>query len=91
MLWLIIGLIVGAGVLALALWSNNRGVSIKWYDWLIGVIGLLLLIFTIQNYFGSNAELEPTAANLFLLVTGLPAIILMVIAWQLIARRAKAG
>jgi hypothetical protein len=91
MLWLILGLIVGAGILAVALWSNNRGVSIKWYDWVIGVIGLLLLLFTIQNYFGSNAELEPTAANLFLLVTGLPAIILMVIAWQLIARRAKAS
>ena len=91
MLWLIIGLIVGAAVLALALWSNNRGVSIKWYDWVIGLVGLLLLIFTIQNFFGSNAEFEPTAANLFLLVTGLPALILLVIAWQLIARRAKAG
>jgi hypothetical protein len=91
MLWLIAGLIVGAAILALVMWSNNRGVSIKWYDWVIGVIGLLLLLFTIQNYFGSNAELEPTAANLFLLVTGLPAIILMVIAWQLIARRAKAS
>jgi hypothetical protein len=90
-MWLIVGLVVGAAILALALWSNNRGVSIKWYDWVIGVIGLLLLLFTIQNYFGSNAELEPTAANLFLLVTGLPAIILMVVAWQLITRRARTG
>ena len=91
MLWLILGLIVGAAILALALWSNNRGISIKWYDWVIGLVGLMLLLFTVQNYFGSDAELEPTAANLFLLVTGLPAIILMVIAWQLIARRARAG
>jgi hypothetical protein len=91
MLWLILGLIVGAAILALALWSNNRGVAIKWYDWVIGLVGLVLLLFTIQNYFGSNAELEPTAANLFLLVTGLPAIILMGVAWGLIARRAKAG
>ena len=91
MLWLILGLIVGAAILALALWSNNRGVSIKWYDWVIGLVGLMLLLFTIQNFFGSNAELEPTAANLFLLVTGLPAIILLVVAWQLIARRARAS
>ena len=90
-MWLIVGLIVGAAILALALWSNNRGVSIKWYDWVIGLVGLLLLLFTIQNFFGSNPELEPTAANLFLLVTGLPAIILMVIAWQLITRRARTG
>ena len=88
-MWLIVGLLVGAGVLAVALWSNNRGVSIKWYDWLIGVIGLLLLLFTVQNFFGSNSELEPTAANLFLLVTGLPAIILMAVAWQLITRRSR--
>ena len=91
MLWLILGLVVGAAILALVMWSNNRGVSIKWYDWVIGLVGLLLLLFTIQNFFGSNAELEPTAANLFLLVTGLPAIILLVVAWQLIARRARAS
>jgi hypothetical protein len=90
-MWLIAGLIVGAAILALVMWSNNRGVSIKWYDWVIGIVGLLLLLFTIQNYFGSNAELEPIAANLFLLITGLPSLILLAVAWQLITRRQRAG
>ena len=88
-MWLIVGLAVGAGVLALALWANGHSVSLKWYDWVIGVIGLLLLLFTVQNYFASNVELEFTAANLFLLVTGLPAIILLAVAWQLITRRTR--
>lgn len=53
--------------------------------------GLLLLLFTIQNFFGSFAELEPTAAWMFWLVTGLPAIILLGVAWQLAWRRNRAA
>ncbi len=90
-MWLIIGLIVGAAVLALALWLHGRNIKVTWYEWLIGAIGLLLLLFTIQNLVGSFAELEPTAAYMFLLVTGLPALILLAISWQLVARRQRAG
>ena len=90
-MWLIIGLIAGAAVLGLVLWMRGKDVSVKWYEWLIGAIGLLLLLFTIQNYAGSLAELESTAANMFLLVSGLPAIILLAVSWQLVARRQRAG
>ena len=88
-MWLIIGLLAGAAVLALVMWMRNNNIALKWYDCVIGIIGLLLLLFTIQNFFASQVELEPAAANLFLLVTGLPAIILLVVAWQLIARRQR--
>jgi len=90
-MWLIIGLIAGAAVLGLVLWMRGKDVSVKWYEWLIGAIGLLLLLFTIQNYAGSLAELESTAANMFLLVSGLPAIILLAVSWQLVARRQRAA
>jgi hypothetical protein len=90
-MWLIIGLIAGAAVLGLVLWLQSKNVSVKWYEWLIGAIGLLLLLFTIQNFAGSLAELESTAANMFLLVSGLPAVILLAVAWQLVARRQRAG
>jgi hypothetical protein len=79
-MWLIVGLIAGAGVLALVLWSNNRGISIKWYEWFIGIVGIALLLFTIQNYGASLNEFESGAATTFLLVTGLPAVILLAIA-----------
>ena len=88
-MWLIIGLIVGAAILGLALWMRNKGFSLTWYEWLIGAIGLILFLFTIQNFFGSQAELEPNAAMMFLLVTGLPALILLAVAWQLAARRSR--
>ncbi|RAL69871.1 Tetrachloroethene reductive dehalogenase TceA membrane-bound subunit [Dehalococcoides mccartyi] len=56
---------------------------------LIGAIGALMLLFTVQNYFGSLAEVEPKAASMFLLVVGLPGLVLLALAWQLAARRVK--
>ena len=88
-MWLVIGLIVGALILGLAMWLRSRSMSMTWYEWLIGIIGLALLLFTVQNYFGSQAELEPKAANMFLLVTGLPALILLAVTWQLVIRHKK--
>ena len=90
-MWLIIGLVAGAALLALVLWLRGRDIKVTWYEWLIGAIGLLLLLFTIQNLVGSLAELESTAAYMFLLVTGLPSLILLAVAWQLVARRQWAG
>ncbi len=79
-MWLIMGLIFGAGLVALFLWLRSRGIVVTWYEWLIGALGLLLLLFTIQNFVASFAEHEPTAAWRFLLVFGVPAIILLAIA-----------
>lgn len=85
--YIIIGLILGGGLLALALWLRARNIKTTWYDWLIGVIGAALLAFTIQNFFASFTELSPSAAWMFLLVTGLPALILFAVAGQLVWRR----
>ncbi|AII58491.1 dehalogenase [Dehalococcoides mccartyi] len=88
-MWLIIGLILGAAFLGLMMGLRTKKISLTWYEWLIGAIGVLMLLFTVQNYFGSLAEVEPKAAYLFLLVTGLPSLVLLAVAWQLAARRAK--
>ena len=85
-MWLVIDLIVGAALLWLVAFMKSKGMSFKWYEWVIGLIGLALLLFTIQNFFGSQAELEPKAANMFLLVTGLPAVILLVLTGVLATR-----
>jgi uncharacterized membrane protein YeaQ/YmgE (transglycosylase-associated protein family) len=89
-MWLVIGLIVGAGLLWLVSWMKSKNMAFKWYEWLLGVIGLAMLLFTIQNFFGSQAELEPKAASMFLLVTGLPAVILLVLTGVLAARHKAA-
>jgi len=90
-MWFAIAFVLGAGLVALVIWLRGSRVQVKWYEWLIGIIGLLLLIFTIQNLTGSLAEFNSTAAWLFLPITGLPALILLAVAWQLVARRQRAG
>lgn len=90
-MWFIIGLVLGALLLGLAMYMRSKNISLTWYEWLIGVAGLLLLLFTLQNFFGSLMELETTAAWMFLLIIGIPALVLMAVAWQLAARRIKAS
>ena len=82
-MWFIIGLVIGAGLLTLALWLHSRKIVVKWYEWLIGALGLLLLLFMIQNIVGSIAEMETTAAWQFLWLIGLPALTLLTLAWWL--------
>jgi len=80
------GIIATALVFWLYSWMKSKGRAFTWYEWIIGIIGLLLLFFTIQNWGGAQAELEPKAASMFLLVTGLPAVILLALTAALVAR-----
>jgi hypothetical protein len=79
-MWFIIALVIGAAVAALIFLLRSRGIRVSWYEWLIGIVGIALLLFTIQNYGASLNEFESGAATTFLLVTGLPAVILLAIA-----------
>ena len=90
-MWFIIALIVGAGVVGLVMWLRSQGVKISWYEWLIGIVGLGMLLFAIQNYQGFTAELEPSAPGLVLLVMGLPALVLIAIAGLLIWKRQRSA
>ncbi len=87
MLWFILGLVLGAGLLALIYLIITRKIVVKWYEWLLGAIGLLLLLFMIQNILGSVKETETTAAWQFLWLIGLPAVIFTALAWWLPWRR----
>lgn len=89
--WTIFGFLLGASVLAVILWLRNRGSTVAWYEWLIGVIGVLLLVTATQHYVASMAEMYTTAAWLGALIIGLPGIILLAVVWQLIARRQRAS
>ena len=90
-MWFIIALVVAVGLTMLVFWLRSRDISLTWYEWLIGVVGLILLFFTLQNFFGSLDEGESTAATTFLLMTGLPALIMLVIAFMLPFRRSRAA
>ena len=90
-MWFFIALILGAAILGLVFWLRNRNMKVAWYDWLIGAVGLLLLLAAVQHYAGSLAELYPTAGWMGALVFGIPGLILLAVSWQLVARRQHAG
>ncbi|WP_041330372.1 hypothetical protein [Dehalococcoides mccartyi] len=87
MIWMLIGIALGVGFTALINMLNKRGISVRFYEWLIGIAGLVLFLFTIQNFYTAFQEFYTKAAWMFLLVTGIPAVILLAISWQLFSRR----
>ena len=91
MLWFIIGMIVTVGLTLLVLWLRNRGIALTWYQWLIGAIGLLLVIGAIQHYGGSLSEGMTLSARIGVLIFGIPGLILIAVAWALVARRQSAA
>ncbi len=85
----LIGALIAFGLYALAGWLRSHSIKVLWYDWLIGIVGVVLLLIAVQHYFGASAELFSFAAWMGLAIVGVPALILLVVAWQLVARRAK--
>ena len=77
MFWIIAGLVLGAAIFWLA---TNGKVKLTWYEWVLGVLGIILILFAFQNYSASMVELEPKAGNLMLLIFGLPGLILAAVA-----------
>jgi len=73
----IYGMITGAALLGLMFWLQSNKIIVKWYEWLLGALGFVMLIWTINDYFGSIAEHNETAAGVFLWLLGAPAIILL--------------
>jgi hypothetical protein len=88
-MWLVIALIIGFAAAALIFGMRSKGINLSWYEWLIGLVGLALVLFAAQNFIEVRDEFNPSAANKFLLFIGLPGVILMVLAWQLFVRRKK--
>ena len=90
-MWFIIGILLGGAFLGL-MWSmHNKGVSFTWYEWLMGIVGVALLLFGIQNLVGGLTETEAMAGWLMMLIFGIPALILLIATWRLAWRRHRAA
>ncbi len=89
--WFILTFVLGAAMVGLVLWVRNRDIAIKWYDWLIGALGVVLVLASVQHLFGSIREDYLQSGLLGLVAFALPGLILLAVAWQLIARRQRAG
>jgi len=85
----ILALIIGAAVVALVWWLRSRSIVVKWYDWLIGAIGLLFIGMAYQHTLGELFEGLPQAAWMGLLVLGGIGIVLLVAISLRVWRRNK--
>ena len=69
----------------LEFYHRSQNIKVTWYDRVIGGIGGILLLIAMWNIVGTRES--TTDVRLFILITGLPAVILMMIAWLSIVRR----
>jgi uncharacterized membrane protein len=89
MMLFFIGFLLGLTLLALGMFLRSRGIRPSWYVWLIAALGFVLLVFALQNYRAARADFEPVSPGVFLLIFGLPGLILMLLAAFLTYMRMK--
>lgn len=82
-MWVFIGLVITAAFIVTALWLHTRKIDLHWYEWLLACLGLVILMFALQNFFASSAEMEPVAPGRFLTVFGTPAFVILAVAFFL--------
>ena len=87
--WSAVFVLIAIGLLLFFQWVRRHNIPIKWYDLLIGAIGLVVLVFTMQNFVTSFMEGIPTAAWWFLLMLGVPSVVLIGVAVLQIWRRGR--
>ena len=90
-LWAAIAFVLGVGLTALWFWAKNSNFSIKWWEWTLGLLGFFLISWTLQNIMGSAFEEVEATNGAFLLVLGLPGLILLIIPVQTAWRRMRSG
>jgi hypothetical protein len=76
MLWLVLGLLIGAVFVFMLL---RPEIKLAWFDWVLLVVAVVFFLLAIANYTGSMQELEPTAAWFLLASFGIPGLILAAI------------
>ncbi len=81
MLWLIVGLVVGAGLFGAVRYSRQPEVTVPWYSWVLGVLAVLFGLVAIEVFAGSLAESETRAAWMGFLAFAVPGVVLGALAW----------
>jgi len=89
-MYLIVGLLVGLALGGFAIWSYNKGIKTKWFDWVLLVIGAFLLIFAAQNFVAGFEESVARFSWLILVTVGLPGVICLAVPCVLIKTRNSA-
>ncbi len=80
LLWVIVALVLGVGGTLLLGWIRRSNMKPNIWVWLLGAMGLLLVLMALQHYVGTMEEMLPTAALWGAMIFGIPGLILLAVA-----------
>ena len=87
MWWTLFTIILVAALTLLVIYVFNKKMVVKWWEWVLFGIGILLFVFALQNFFGAMMEGESKPAFMFLWTLGIPALILLIVPIVLVRLR----
>jgi hypothetical protein len=87
LLWMLASFVTGVGLTILWYWLKRNSIQVKWYEWLIGAVGMIILAIMVQNITSAGFEDFSNTIPMFVLFFGIPAVILLALAWRLVTVR----
>lgn len=85
-LFFILGIL--ATLFVLGIIKLNKTYKITWLAWLLGSLGIFLLLFALAWSISSVIEAEPRAASMGMVFFGIPAVIFIALGFRL-AKKSK--
>lgn len=74
------GMLAGMALLGLVIYIRYKNIDVRWYELFLGALGFGLLLFTVQNMVSSVNEYWEGTALTFLLIFGIPSLVLIALA-----------
>ena len=84
MMWLIVGLLIGAVAVYL---TQSRQVKLGPLEWVLLAVGVVFILLALANFTGSLEEREPLAATVLLASFGIPGLILLAVTGVRVCRK----
>jgi len=78
LLWFLFGCVTGGFLTYLVMRLKERGITLRWHEWILGGATLLITVLMVQTFFASLAENEARAAWMSLGFMGFTAVVLVV-------------
>lgn len=85
--YVLVGFFLGGGAVYLGVFLKEKIIKLKWYEWILVVLGFVLFVFMTQTFIASLGEGETQAAWLSLLFLGLPIVLIAVGVFRLVQLR----
>lgn len=88
LLWVFVALALGIGGTLFLGWIRRNSIKPSIWFWLLGGLGLLLVLMALQHYVGTMEEMLPTAAVWGAMIFGIPGLLLLAAAaWRIITEK----